>query len=180
MSLISENRPNRPLLAIQQSLNERFELQSQSNKSFIPKLGVKTSDGKGVLLSLEDFDETMMTEEVMSVGRIKPWVKGITSWRGRVFTLIDVSILFNCDKANDINPSPIFGSILNSKFEKPWALLWSGGNDGLMDTAKFKIEPNKDFSTPWFDEILTDENGQEWRSLNLAKLLTYEKLSKVL
>ena len=180
MSIEAVKPSQRPLLAIQRNLDDAFARQASSRVDLSPKLGVRTSDNKAYLLNLEDFDETMMTEDIMNVGRVNSWVKGITSWRGRVFTIIDMSILFECPRVSDNTNVSVFGSILHSKHDKNWALTWSGGTEGLVDVSRFKpIEMDKSID-PWISSILEDENGERWCSLNIEKLLNYEKLSKVL
>ncbi len=180
MPIVETSRTDRPLLSIQRNLDEAFQRHATSKIDLSPKLGVRTSDGKAYLLNLEDFDETMMTEEVMSVGRINSWVKGITSWRGRVFTIIDMSILFDCPQSSDAGNSSIFGSILNASHDKNWALVWSGGTEGLVDVSKFKKLDRPADSPVWISGIYEDSHAEKWYALDIESLLTFEKLSKVL
>lgn len=131
------------------------------------RLGVQIGD-ESWLLSLNDVGEVLPLPEIHKVPLTRPWFLGMTSIRGNLYAVTDLSAFLGGRPARLSAESRLL--LAGSRFGVNAAFVIDRlfGLRNLTDMHPKK--PGRKAS-PWQSGMYLDASAQEWRELNMSELL---------
>ena len=131
------------------------------------RLGLSANDSRW-LIRLADAGEVITVPQIVTVPMTKPWFLGVANIRGNLYTVVDFAgylggepvalagstrlVLFG-PRVGDLNAGLVVQRVL--------------GLRNLSDLAPAAAVPD---GAPWYAQRWTDEEGNAWQEIDLAKL----------
>lgn len=132
------------------------------------KLGVR-SGAINWLVNLSDVSEVVPLGAYTPVPLTKPWFIGMTNVRGNLFSIVDFSSF--CGGEPTMTNVDCRLLLLNPRFGINASLLVNR-MQGLRGAEQLEQRDNVSADTmPWAAGEYSDQNGQQWKELNLSGLV---------
>lgn len=149
------------LREFQQSVLDRLQAQVSGGGGHASTLGVQVGDELW-LVDMADISEVLPLPPLTPVPLTKPWYCGVANVRGNLYSIVDFGVYLGGA------PTPREGQgrvlLAGQKFAFNAGLL-VGRVLGLRNATEWKQEERDG------DTWLRDGSGQEWRKLDMARLL---------
>lgn len=133
------------------------------------KLGVRVGT-ENWIVDLADAGEILPAPPVTPVPLTRPWFKGVTNIRGKLYSVVDFSAFL------DGAPAPITEQarllLIGERFRTASALLIERSL-GLRNPAQLQLRPNGGAGRPWVKAEFTDPEGGTWKELDMVKLVQH-------
>jgi twitching motility protein PilI len=149
----------------QRALAER--LRGGEGRVSASKLGVRVGT-ENWLVDLADAGEIIPVPPVTPVPLTRPWFKGMTSIRGRLYSVVDFSAFLGGAAAAGTDQSRLL--LIGERYRTGAALLVDRSL-GLRSPAELKVHSGSGNAHPWVKAEYTDPNGGGWRELDISKLV---------
>lgn len=149
----------------QRALAER--LRGGEERVSASKLGVRVGT-ENWLVDLADAGEIIPVPPVTPVPLTRPWFKGMTSIRGRLYSVVDFSAFLGGAAAAGTDQSRLL--LIGERYRTGAALLVDRSL-GLRSPAELKVHSGSGNAHPWVKAEYTDPNGGGWRELDISKLV---------
>lgn len=128
-------------------------------------------DGDHWLIDLAHLRETSVPPPLSRMGRSPPWVIGIGSFRGQVFTVIDMrQVLLGQRTAS---PQQGWAMPLHDRWPGSLALLWPE-MVGLVGKPELELLPPDKPLPRWARARWEDAQGKEWWEFDVAQFINSE------
>jgi twitching motility protein PilI len=139
------------------------------------KLGFQVG-AENWFVSLSDVSEVIPVPNFVSVPQTRPWFRGVSNIRGKLYSVAD----FSAFQGNDsIGPGMERRVILiNEKLIEGSALLVSRML-GLRNPENFTAESSVGSMQPWIKSRYRDQNGSLWNELDLNMLVRETRFLEV-
>lgn len=121
-------------------------------------------DDERWLLDLSMLSETSVPPPVSRTGRAPPWVVGIASFRGQVYTVIDMRYVLK--KEPTLAVSQAWATPIHEGWGGSTALLWPQMS-GLLGKPELKSVPS-DSLPRWAIAAWEDMQGQVWHEFDVS------------
>ena len=154
-----------PLRDYQRALAER--LRGGESRVAASKLGVRVG-GENWLVELVDAGEIIAVPPVTPVPLTRAWFKGMTSIRGRLYSVVDFSAFLGGAPAPATDQSRLL--LIGERFRTGAALLVDRSL-GLRSPAELKERPGGGNAQPWVKAEYTDPDGGSWKELDITTLV---------
>jgi twitching motility protein PilI len=149
----------------QRALAER--LRGGETGAATSKLGVRVG-AENWLVDLADAGEIMPVPAVTPVPLTRPWFKGMTSIRGRLYSVVDFSAFLGGTPAMGTDQSRLL--LIGERYRTGAALLVDRSL-GLRSPAQLKERSGGGNTQPWVKAEYTDSEGGGWKELDISKLV---------
>lgn len=161
------------LIEYQKLFNENkiISKETKGNKYIFLRLeGELSKFRKNWLISVDDILEISQYSEISKIGYTNNYIVGISSFKGNVCTIIDMSIFLN-NKSSLINSN----SCILLRKNEGIALLWPNIEINNIELGKINIEDYKRESfyenVGFVKDYFIDEENNLWNELDIEKLL---------
>lgn len=156
--------------------NKIISKETKGNKYIFLRLeGELSQFRKNWLISVDDILEISQYSEISKIGYTNNYIVGISSFKGNVCTIIDMSIFLN-NKGSLINSS----SCILLRKNEGIALLWPNIEINNIDLGKIDIADYKKESfyenVGFVKDYFIDEEGNIWNELDIDKLLQSKQI----
>jgi twitching motility protein PilI len=152
----------------QRALAER--LRGGEGPRAISKLGVRVG-AENWMVDLADAGEIIPVPPVTPVPLTRPWFKGMTNIRGKLFSVVDFSAFLGGPPAPVTDQSRLL--LIAERFRTGSALLVDRSL-GLRNPAELQKHSNGGSTArPWVRAEFTDPNGEGWKELDISKLVEH-------
>jgi twitching motility protein PilI len=148
----------------QRALAER--LRGGEGRVSASKLGVRVG-AENWLVDLADAGEIIPVPPVTPVPLTRPWFKGMTSIRGRLYSVVDFSAFLGGAAATGTDQSRLL--LIGERYRTGAALLVDRSL-GLRSPAELRTLRQRD-AQPWVKAEYTDPDGGGWKELDISKLV---------
>jgi twitching motility protein PilI len=149
----------------QRALAER--LRGGESRGAASKLGVRVG-AENWLVDLADAGEIMPVPAVTPVPLTRPWFKGMTSIRGKLYSVVDFSAFLGGAPALITDQSRLL--LIGERFRTGAALLVDR-SPGLRSPADLKERSGGRDARPWVKAEFTDPDGGGWKELDISMLV---------
>jgi len=153
------------LQEFQRKLAER--LGGEERHRTASKLGVRVG-AENWLVDLADAGEIIPVPPVTPVPLTRPWFKGMTSIRGRLFSVVDFSAFLGGAPAALTDQSRLL--MIGERFRTGAALLVDRSL-GLRNPAELRERSGGGTAWPWVRAEFTDPDGKAWKEIDISKLV---------
>ena len=147
----------------QRDLAERLRAAEGSRSSSM--LALQAGD-EGWLVDLVDASEVIPVPPLTPVPLTRGWFKGVTNIRGNLFTVVDFPAFLGGHPVVATEQSRLL--LIGDRFRLGAALLVDRSL-GLRNPAQLKAAPRGE-GAAWLKGKYVDEEGREWKELDLAQL----------
>lgn len=161
------------LIEYQKLFNENkiISKETKGNKYIFLRLeGELSKFRKNWLISVDDILEISQYSEISKIGYTNNYIVGISSFKGNVCTIIDMSIFLN-NKNSLMNSN----SCILLRKNEGIALLWPNIEINNIELGKINIEDYKKESfyenVGFVKDYFIDEENNLWNELDIEKLL---------
>ena len=151
----------------QRALVER--LRGGEDRVATSKLGVVVG-AENWLVDLADAGEVLPVQPVTPVPLTRPWFKGMTSIRGRLYSVVDFSAFLGGVPVSGTDQSRLL--LIGERFRTGAALLVDRSL-GLRNPAHLKEHSGGGAAQPWVKAEYTDPDGGGWKELDISKLVCH-------
>ena len=151
----------------QRALAER--LRGGESRVAVSKLGVRVG-GENWLVDLADAGEIIPVPPVTPVPLTRPWFKGMTSIRGRLYSVVDFSAFLGGVSTSVADQSRLL--LVGERFRTGAALLVDRSL-GLRSPEELKERSGGGNAQPWVKAEYTDPEGGSWKELDIAALVRH-------
>jgi len=151
----------------QRELAER--LRAGESRRATSKLAVRVG-AENWMVDLADAGEIIPVTPVTPVPLTRPWFKGVTNIRGRLYSVVDFSAFLGGAAASITDQSRLL--LIGDRFRSGAALLVDRSL-GLRNPAELRSRSNGSAARPWVRAEFTDAEGGLWREIDVAKLVQY-------
>jgi twitching motility protein PilI len=121
------------------------------------------------LVDLADVAEVMPVPAVASVPLGLPWFKGVANIRGNLVSVSDLPTFFELPHAGFTSMSRL---VLLQPRHLPHAAVLVNRMLGLKHLADLTLQTDVIEKKPWLGEVYQDAAGQNWKTLNVAELVS--------
>lgn len=128
-------------------------------------------DDQRWLLDLSMLSETSVPPPVSRTGRAPEWVLGIASFRGQVYTVMDMRYVLK--KESTLAISQAWATPLHNRWGGSIALLWPQ-MAGLLGKQELKALPADILLPRWAKASWKDAQGQTWHEFDVASFTRSE------
>jgi twitching motility protein PilI len=149
----------------QRALAER--LRGGEGRVAASKLGVRVG-AENWLVDLADAGEIIPVLPVTPVPLTRPWFKGMTSVRGRLYCVVVFSAFLGGASATATDQSRL---LLIGERHRTGAALLVDRSLGLRSPAELKEHSGSGNAQPWVKAEYTDPDGGGWKELDISKLV---------
>ena len=156
----------------QRDLAERLRAAEGSHTSSM--LALQAGE-EGWLVDLADASEVIPVPRVTAVPLTRPWFKGVTNIRGNLFTVVDFPAFGGGPAVVPTEQSRLL--LIGERFRMGAALLVDRSL-GLRNPAQLKAAPRGE-GAPWLKGRYVDEEGREWKELDVAQLAADQEFMTV-
>ena len=133
------------------------------------KLGVRVGT-ENWIVDLADASEIIPAPPFTPVPLTRPWFKGVTNIRGKLYSVVDFSAFLGGAPAPTTEQSRLL--LIGERFRTASALLIERSL-GLRNPAQLQPRPNGGIARPWVKAEFTDPDGGTWKELDMAKLVQH-------
>jgi twitching motility protein PilI len=147
----------------QRELSERMK--NAAAGSAASRLGVKVG-GESWLISLADAGEVIPAPAITPVPLTKPWFRGVTNIRGRLYGVVDFSAFIGGEPVAPGEQVRLL--LLSERFRLGTALLVDRLL-GLRGAEQFEARPAGG-GVPWLKAEYGDKDGGHWKELDVPRL----------
>jgi twitching motility protein PilI len=149
----------------QRALVER--LRAGESHAAASKLGVRVG-GENWLVDLVDAGEIVAVPPVTPVPLTRSWFRGMTSIRGKLYSVVDFSAFLGGAPAPATDQSRLL--LIGERFRTGAALLVDRSL-GLRNPAELKERAGSANAHQWVKAEYTDPGGGSWKELDIAMLV---------
>lgn len=176
---LKKEKEKKDSLVEYQRLFNQGKITSENNKNnkyiFLKFEGALSKFRKNWLIRVEDISEVAQHSEISKIGYTNNYIVGISNFKGKVCTIIDMSMLLNNKKSTI--PS---NSCVLLRENDGIALLWTKVEISELELNKVDIEElkNENFfeRVHYVKEYHKDINGNIWNELDITQLLHSKKI----
>lgn len=151
----------------QRALAER--LRGGEGRVAASKLGVRAG-AQSWLIDLADASEIVPVPRVTPVPLTRPWFKGMTSLRGRLYSVVDFSAFLGGAPASVTDQSRLL--LIGDRYRTGAALLVDRSL-GLRGAAELSPRYGVGNAEPWVKAQYTDPEGGTWMELDVSTLVSH-------
>ena len=128
------------------------------------------------LTKLSDSGEVVPLTPIAPVPLTKNWFCGLANIRGNLYAVTD----FSAFQGKEATPSCADASLLliGERFHTNAALLVSRVL-GLRNRDKLSVVERDKYAPAWIEEVYTDEEGLQWKALNVPELLADKRFTDI-
>ena len=149
----------------QRALAER--LRGGESRGAASKLGVRVG-AENWLVDLADAGEIIRVPPVTPVPLTHPWFKGMTSIRGKLYSVVDFSAFLGGAPVSITDQSRLL--LIGERFRTGAALLVDRSL-GLRSPAELKERSGASVAQPWVKAEFNDPDGGGWKELDISTLV---------
>lgn len=165
-SIIERLKLNESLSEFQRQLDMAIATPEVSTDAFVGMV----VDDQHWLLDLSVLNEASVPPPVSRTGRAPAWVVGVASFRGQVYTVMDMRFILRNEPT--VAVSQAWATPLNDRWGGSLALLWPQMK-GLL--GKPELSPVDAKSLPrWAKASWKDMAGQVWHEFDVASFTASE------
>lgn len=151
----------------QRELAER--LRGGESRRATSKLGVRVG-AENWMVDLADAGEIIPVPPVTQVPLTRPWFKGMTNIRGKLYSVVDFSAFLGGAPASITDQSRLL--LIGERFRTGSALLVDRSL-GLRKPAELQKRSDGSAARPWVRAEFTDPDGGGWKELDISKLVQH-------
>jgi twitching motility protein PilI len=151
----------------QRDLAERLRAAEASRAS--SRLALQVGE-QGWLVDLVDASEVIPVPSITPVPLTKPWFKGATNIRGNLYSVADFAAFLGGAPSGVTEQSRLL--LIGERFRLGAALLVDRSL-GLRNPAQLKALERPADAAPWLKGEFADEEGRQWKELDVAHLTQY-------
>lgn len=148
------------LREFQQGLLDRMQVQAASGNQ-IATLGIIVGQ-ESWLVDMSDISEVLAVPELTAVPLTKQWYSGVANVRGNIYSITDLGAYM--DYGITVQDAQSRVLLIGQKYNFNTGLLVSKVL-GLRNSAEWQRSEEDGV------EFYQDDNGQQWRKLNIRQLL---------
>jgi twitching motility protein PilI len=149
----------------QRDLAERLRAAEGSRVS--SRLALQVGE-QGWLVDLADASEVIPVPTITPVPLTRGWFKGVANIRGNLYSVVDFPAFLGAAGAVVSEQSRLL--LIGERFRMGSALLVDRSL-GLRNPAQLKSIEGKGAQTPWVKGEYADEEGRQWKELDIAQLV---------
>lgn len=131
------------------------------------KLGVRVG-AENWMIDLADAGEIIPVPAITPVPLTRPWFKGMTSIRGKLFSVVDFSAFLGSAPAALTDQARLL--MIGERFRTGAALLVDRSL-GLRNPAELRERTGGGTVWTWLKAEFTDPDGRDWKELDIPKLV---------
>lgn len=162
------------LIDFQNSLSQ--SLQEEHNLNLW--MGVALGDEKW-LLNLQELKETNAIKNVSKNGLVKPWILGVSNFKGHIYAILDMGHLIN-QKTSLLTFRSIV-TILHENYGLNLGILWDESL-GLIDIKNLKDSPKNSTNNKlhkFCKKVWVDSENNLWNELDIESLASSEEVLNI-
>jgi twitching motility protein PilI len=148
----------------QHALVER--LRSAEAGRIVSRLGVQVG-AENWLVDLADAGEVIPVPAISPVPLTRPWLKGVTSIRGMLYSVIDFSAFLGGTAVTLSEQARLL--LIGERFRLGSALLIDRSL-GLRNPEQLQPRKLAAQAAPWLKAEYDDVDGKQWKELDMAQL----------
>jgi twitching motility protein PilI len=149
----------------QRELAER--LQTAATRRSTSKLGLRVGDDAW-LVDLADAGEVLPVPAITPVPLTRPWFKGVTNIRGKLYNVVDFPAFLGGDSVSIGEQARLL--LVGERYRTSCALLINSAL-GLRNPADLQRIATNGAKPSWIKAQYKDKDGKTWQELDLPLLV---------